>query len=190
MAFKPHYGHCKFCEKDAQLICVKSGHCQKCNYDQKQARKKASGKSTAKYQYKREVTGEAELFSKIADEREHKCFICNKVLHNLTPSNFMHVLPKALNKYPKYKLYSSNIVLGCHDDYSSCHNRFDKEPRSTLTEDMWKPLFGLEFFLKTSYPQMPELIIFNEDNKLIVLESNEINSKINKYEIISTENIF
>lgn len=152
--FKPFYGFCKFCSKDNQLICVKAGYCQKCNHEQKQAKKKSEGKSTAKYTYIKRVTGEGTLFAEIAEERPHVCFVCKKPLQDLTPSNFMHVLPKALNKYPKYKLYAKAIVLGCHDSFSSCHNRFDKEPRSTLTESMWLPLFELEEELKAKYPKI------------------------------------
>lgn len=148
--FKPHYGICVTCKKEG-IIAVKKGYCQRCNHEQKQAKKKQSGKPSANYYYLRKPTGEAELFKEIANEREHKCFMCDKKLHELTPSNFMHVLPKALNKYPKMKLYKPNIVLGCHDSYSSCHNRFDKEPRSSLIEPMWQKLFDLESELKTIY---------------------------------------
>jgi hypothetical protein len=149
--FKPHEGIC-ICHNEKRLLVVKAGYCAIGNYDQKQAKRKADGKKQQKYTYTYKPTGEKELFEQISNEREHKCFVCNKPLHELTASNFMHVLPKALNKYPKYKLYKKNIVLGCHDDYSSCHNRFDKEPRSTLTEPMWLPLFELEKQLKQQYP--------------------------------------
>lgn len=152
--FKPFYGYCKFCSKDNQLICVRAGYCQKCNHEQKQAKKKADGKSVKKYTYVKKPTGEKELFELIASERKHECFICKKPLYNLTASNFLHVLPKALNRYPKYKLYAKNVVLGCHDDFGSCHNRFDKEPRSTLTEPMWLPMFELEEELKKQYPNI------------------------------------
>lgn len=103
-------------------------------------------------QYRRKRTGEAEVFEEIWNALEEKtCYVCGRRINEPTPSNFAHILPKALNKYPLFKLNPDNIKLFCHDSYSSCHHRFDKEPRSTLKEPMWKKVFELEEQLKEEY---------------------------------------
>lgn len=131
--------------------------CAKCNHEQKQAKKKSAGKKPSKsfqsYSFK-EPTGEAQVFEKISEERPWICYVCEKQLYELTASNFLHVLPKALNKFPKMKTYDKNIVLGCHDSESSCHHRWDKSPRSSLTEPMWDKMKALEQELKNEYKQL------------------------------------
>ena len=103
-------------------------------------------------QYRRKRTGEAEVFEEIWNALEEKiCFVCGRQIGEPSASNFAHILPKALNKYPLFKLNPDNIKLFCHDSYSSCHHRFDKEPRSTLKEPMWKKVFELEEKLKEEY---------------------------------------
>lgn len=145
--FKPHYGYCKFCEQDNQLIVVKAGYCQKCNYDQKQAKKKAAGKKSGPYRFVKKATGEAEVFEEIAEEREWRCYVTGEPLRHLTPTSFMHVLSKALNKFPLFKLHKPNIQL-VKDDI---HFRWDHTPRSELTEPYWEKLFKLEEELKNEY---------------------------------------
>jgi len=101
--FKPFYGRCKGpCGKDSQLIPVKDGFCQFCNHERKQAKKKASGKSIAKYVFVKEPTGEKELFEEIATEREWACFVTGEPLRELTPTQFLHVLSKSRTKFYKY----------------------------------------------------------------------------------------
>jgi len=143
-------GKCSYegCKRDWAPIVVKAGWCDRCNYNHKQKHKLSP---KPKYQFKRKPTGEAELFAQIWEESDKRCFVCGKPIKHPTPSNFMHVLAKALNKFPLFKTKKENIVLGCHDSESSCHHRFDKEPRSTLTEPMWEPLFELEKNLKIEY---------------------------------------
>ena len=154
--FKPFYGFCKFCSKDNQLICVKAGYCQKCNHDQKQAKKKSEGKSTAKYAYKRESTGEGALMESIVENlpgHETVCFTCGKRIAVLTYSNMAHMLPKG--KYPAYRLYTNNIRILCFNlDGTGCHSRLDHQPKSTLTEDGWQKVFDLQEKLKKQYPEI------------------------------------
>lgn len=56
-------------------------------------------------------TGEAEVFKQIAQERPHVCFVTGQPIRQLTVSCFAHVLSKAQNKYPRFKLYKKNIRL-------------------------------------------------------------------------------
>jgi len=162
--FKIHYGTCVKCNQSNVIIPVKSGLCIKCNYERKQDNKanvnsndKTRGekilrnvRNNVSYMQKK-ATGEKEIFKEISETQEHKCYVCGKQLGELTVSNFAHILPKALNKYPLFKLNIDNIKLFCHDSYSSCHHRFDKMPRSTLTEPMWNKVFELEEKLKEEY---------------------------------------
>lgn len=149
--FRPHFGIC-VCHKEKRLIIVKVGYCAEGNHKHKQDKKKASGKKIGGYKFIKEPTGEKELFLEVWQNSNQRCFVCNAPIPYPVVSNFMHVLPKALNKYPKYKTYIKNIVLGCHDSESSCHHRWDKTPRSTLTEPMWEKIFILEKELKQQYP--------------------------------------
>jgi hypothetical protein len=150
--FKPHKNTCQACKKET-IVVVEAMLCAKCNYDQKQAKRKSAGKKPSKpfqsYAYK-EPTGEAELFAEIAETREWVCFVSGEPLYELKPNQFLHVLPKALNKYPKYKLYAKNVILASDD----IHIQWDFSPRSELTDPIWEPLFKLEAELKQQYPNI------------------------------------
>lgn len=146
--FKPHIGIC-VCHGKENILVVKAGYCARGNYELKQNKKKAEGKETKKKTYVKKPTGEYELFKHIGATREHKCFICKKPLHFLTVSNFMHVIPKKQRE--DLRLAEENIVIGCHDFESSCHDVWDKQPRSKIKDNpMWAPMFALEEKLKTN----------------------------------------
>lgn len=147
--FKPFYGNCinKDCGRTNVVIPVKSGLCQYCNHELKKSKKKPAEKPKLP---KKKPTGEYALFMAIGAVRPHQCFICNKKLNQLTVSNFMHVLPKG--KFEKFRLYDKNIVIGCHDFESSCHDVWDKQPRSNIKDNpMWEKMFELESKLKEEY---------------------------------------
>jgi len=153
MAFKIHYGRCSQCNKDEQLIVIAKGICQMCNHKNKEAKKKATGKKTGGYKYIREATGEKELFEEIASEREWVDYVTEERLWRLTPTQFLHVLPKALNKYPLFKLYKKNIVLGSDET----HFKWDKVPRSELKKDpRFDKLFALEAELIEEYKTLKQ----------------------------------
>lgn len=93
-------------------------------------------------------TGEKEIFAEIAEEREWVCFVTGKGLTELTATQFAHVLPKALNKYPLFKLYKENIVLLSNE----AHYAWDFKSRDELRKDrMFDKLFELEEKLKEEY---------------------------------------
>jgi len=93
-------------------------------------------------------TGEKEVFEEIAEEREWTCFVTGATLYELTATQFMHVLPKALNKYPLFKLYKPNIQLATNE----AHYAWDFVPRSELKKDRrFDKLFELEEKLKEEY---------------------------------------
>lgn len=162
--FKPHIGKCVYpgCTRERAPIVVKAGWCDKCNYNHKKEKKPPIKRGLV---FKKQITGEAELFRQIWEESDKRCYVCKKPILFPTASNFMHVLAKALNKYPLFKLKKENIVLGCHDSESSCHHRYDKAPRSTLTEPMWLPLFELEEKLKKEYADFKNEIKYSITKK-------------------------
>ena len=161
--FKAHYGYCKFCEKDDQMIAVKSGHCIQCNHKQKQAKKKAAGKKVSNYKYIREATGEGSIFAEILNEREPVCFVCGAPITLVMPHNFMHILPKG--KYERFRLYKPNIQLACfkviaENDGSGKptqghHYEWDFKPRSELKKNpLFDKVFELEERLKKEYNEL------------------------------------
>lgn len=99
----------------------------------------------------KKATGQAEVFERIAEEREWYDWITGEKLWKLTPSNFAHVLPKALNKFPLYKLYDKNIILASDDT----HYKIDFWPESKLRKDpMFDKFFQLRDELKAQYPEI------------------------------------
>lgn len=174
--FKPHFSTC-ICHNEYRLIVVKKGYCAEGNYERKQnsknvrrvhqeeqsednpperwsrgkmdkATKSSSFKTRKPILKPKKGTGEKEVFEEIAEEREWVCFVSGKNLMELTATQFMHVLPKALNKYPLFKLYKPNIQLATNE----VHFKWDHTPRSELKKDpRFDKLFELEEKLKEEY---------------------------------------
>jgi len=165
--FKPFYGGtCSQCQKDEQLIVIKSGVCQICNHKNKEAKKKASGKKSSVYKYVKEANGEGEMFRELAlnmlDEEATRCWICGLPIPALTYSNMSHVLPKG--KYPLFRLRPDNIKILCHrlvadeNGKNGCHNQLDGRPRSEIINDPnWQKFFELEEQLKEEYKSITDL---------------------------------
>lgn len=157
--FKVHYGTCVECKQDEQLIVVKKGYCQQCNYKLKQSKKKAAGKKTGKYTYVRQATGEGEMFREIAlntiGDEATRCFVCGKLIALVTHNSMAHVLPKG--KYPKFRLNPDNIVILCYNiSGDNCHYKYDMTPHSQLKGEGWEKLFELREQLKEQYKQLEE----------------------------------
>lgn len=65
-------------------------------------------------------------------------------------SIFMHILPKELNKYPKFKLNKQNIVLALPSE----HADFDNNRSSIINLPQWQWIFELESSLKSQYKNL------------------------------------
>ncbi len=104
------------------------------------------------YKYVKKPTGEKAVFESIWNERPHKCQVCGVAIKEPTPSNFAHVLPKAQNKYPKFKLNKQNIMLMCED----CHYTWDFKRGSIIQHgiEKWIMLSDLEKSLKEQYKSL------------------------------------
>jgi hypothetical protein len=98
--------------------------------------------------YKREPTGEKNIFEEIWNERPHKSFINGEDIPYFDVSCFAHVLPKAQGKFPKFKLYKDNIVLISRTQ----HYQWDNGLRSELKLlPEWDKMFKLEAELIEEY---------------------------------------
>lgn len=95
-------------------------------------------------------TGEKFVFEGIANSREHKSFVSGTKLFDLRASNFAHVLPKAKNKYPEFKLNPQHIVLLTDDE----HHEWDHGIREELRKrPEWNKMFELEEQAKQEYKE-------------------------------------
>lgn len=101
------------------------------------------------YKFKKEPTGEAAVFAQIWKERPHKSQISGKEIKEATATNFLHVLPKAKNKYPEFKLLKQNIVLGTKEE----HFIWDNARHKAVGKD-WDFMYALEHALKIKYDQL------------------------------------
>ena len=153
--FKPHHSICSQCNQPS-IVVVKKMLCGRCNHENKQKAKKASGKSIAKYSYVREATGEGKMFENIIENLGDEatcCFVCKKPIAVLMYGNMAHVLPKG--KFGAYRLYSRNVVLLCYNlSGDNCHHKYDHTPHSTLIGEGWERLFDLRNKLKEQYPEI------------------------------------
>lgn len=151
--YKPHFGTCLGpCGKDNQLLPVKDGFCMVCNHERKQAKKKLKSSAPKKNYFIKTPSGEAKIFEEIWAERDHLCFVCGAVIHYPIAANFSHILSKALNKYPLFRLYKPSIQLMCYDlKNPSCHYKLDHTPKSELIGEGWEKVFKLQEELKVEY---------------------------------------
>ncbi len=131
MPFKPHIGVC-ICHGLKRMIVVKAGYCTIGNYELKQNKKKAEGKSIKKKTYVRKKTGELECFKLIWEKRPHFCEVCKSSIREAKPANFAHILAKST--YPSLRLVEENIAILCE----GCHYKFDFGDSSSADFDALK----------------------------------------------------
>ncbi len=106
-------------------------------------------KKVSTYKYKREPTGEPPIMKSIWESTtERRSFVSGKPIYVFNVRNMAHVLPKAQNKYPKFKLYPKNIVLLSFEEHDSWDNGIREELR-LLPE--WNKMFELEEELLLEY---------------------------------------
>jgi hypothetical protein len=98
-----------------------------------------------------EYDGELQMFKLIALEREMCSQISKQALISPSPSNFLHVLPKAQGKYPEFRLYAPNIVLGTvreHELWDNLRGDID------FSDPGWAMMLQLEAVLLELYHQL------------------------------------
>ncbi len=99
------------------------------------------------YKYKRKPTGELELFHEIEKERGLKSQITGDKIQEFNVWNFAHILPKAQNKYPLFKLVKANIIIMAYSE----HDAWDNRRESLIGKPEWDWVFLLEAELKKEY---------------------------------------
>ena len=106
------------------------------------------------------VKSESELYKEIWYSREHKSFLSGKPLNIEEGTSFWfnifaHALAKGKAKYPKFKLYSKNIILLTpqeHNllDFCSSDDREDYAKRNGCD---WKKVYDIQEELKSEYKE-------------------------------------
>lgn len=147
-------GTCSRCNEDDVIIVKRmaSGNlCPICN-----KKRLDEGKTTISPIYplkkRKEPTGELILFNALWKVRPHVSFVSGECLGDELNVCFMaHVLPKAKNKYPAFKLYDRNIIFLTFDE----HYLFDFGSKESLKQlPSWKKVFELEAELKEEYKKL------------------------------------
>lgn len=106
-----------------------------------------------KYVYRKEPTGELPIFQEIALERGLISQISDEPLGEFNVCFFAHILPKAQNKYPLFKLMKENIIVMSYDEHYAWDNK-----RSSLKDNpKWKWVFELESELLELYEAVKPL---------------------------------
>lgn len=113
-------------------------------------------KAPKKYKFKKEATGEAVLFKQLVATRPHRSFISGVKINEFYSYSFLHVIPKAQNKYPNFKLYAKNIVFGTKEE----HDLWDKGLKSELKKKPeWDKMFKLEAELIDEYKELNKQLV-------------------------------
>lgn len=99
---------------------------------------------------KKAPTGELEIFRTILVRRGAFSQVNNEQITPVRPKNFAHLLPKAQNKYPMFKLFIDNIWLMTDDQ----HYKWDEDRESIREDHMWQKVFKEEARLMKLYNDM------------------------------------
>lgn len=112
-------------------------------------------KKKVPYRYVKKATGEADIFREILSERSigGKVYseVSQELIENPNHFNCAHILSKAQNKYPLFKLRKDNIAILTEDE----HFLLDHGDRAKLKADKrWDWLFKKAEELKQEYEQL------------------------------------
>ena len=107
------------------------------------------------------VTKEVEMYDKIWEEREPVSFLSGRSLGVSKGSNFWfnifaHVLAKGKAKYPKFKLYSKNLILLTPEEHNLLDfcSKADREAYAKRNNCDWKIVYDLMEELKKEYKEL------------------------------------
>jgi len=102
--------------------------------------------------------GEAELFKKIWDSRGHVSFLSSKLITEREGSPFWfsifaHVLAKGKAKYPKFKMYSKNIIILTPTEHFLLDHCSEDERQKYASRNNcnWDKVYELRCQLKREY---------------------------------------
>lgn len=109
---------------------------------------------TFEYPTKWGFTKETEMYTDIWLNSPHYSYISELPIYTMHPKNNAHILPKALNKYPKYRLNPENVVLLTEEEHHVFDNGdiTDREKyKRKYPQTNWDKLFKLRDRLKAEY---------------------------------------
>lgn len=109
-------------------------------------------KEKKKYTYKREPTGELPIFQQITLERGLQSQVSGEQLHVFDVKYFAHILPKAQNKFPLFKLLKENIIIMTWEE----HFMWDNKRSELKDKPEWQWVFKLESELLELYEAFKE----------------------------------
>lgn len=123
---KYEFGYCKneLCGKWQIIVNRRHGLCQKCNQIRLASNKEKKGTEGPRIEYtgKKNPTfnyctkwgfkNELQLFNFKWNNEIRISYISGRPIPYFAPMFFLHVIPKALNKFPHYKLNPENVVFG------------------------------------------------------------------------------
>jgi len=72
---------------------------------------------------------ETELFKHIWDTIPHYSFVSGIPIREPSPANFAHVLSKAVNRYPHFRLFPDNIILVTQEEHNLIDQGTDESRR-------------------------------------------------------------
>lgn len=138
-SFTPYKSTDKFC----------SGHCyyKSDDYKNKQLKQTTKNLSKKPFKFVKKSTGEKIVFEQIWNERPHVSQISGEPIREAKAINFMHVLAKGQNKYPKFKLLKQNILLVTDQE----HHYWDNQRDMVENDARWLWVYQLENDLKEKY---------------------------------------
>jgi len=172
MALKYRKGICTKCEEDRYIVkrsALLGQLCQVCNQD-RLTKNKEEGKP--KKRIKRITTNKGteqrDLFLSLWSTREKVSYLSgkplahlegykdNKELAGLFYSIFAHVLSKALNKYPKFRLEPTNIIFLSPEEHTLLdHGTEDQRKKYAKDNNCnWDKVYSLREELKEKYKNL------------------------------------
>jgi hypothetical protein len=116
---------------------------------------RGSGRKKKKGGLTKKATGEGFVFKGIwgsLEPEERVSFVTGKPLpnqHDMYAYHFSHVLSKARNRYPMFKLYKKNIVLKALGE----HMMWEYHKSKIKDDPKWEHVFKLEADLKAEYDE-------------------------------------
>lgn len=134
-----------------------SSTCAYKNQSQKKSKQQSKYKGINNFN----VSSELDLYFKIWQSRTQRSYLSNQRLNFAERSEFWyncfaHLLSKSQSKYPKFKLYSQNIVLLTPEEHHLLDHGTEKQRQDYAKKYGcdWKKIYDLRDRLKEQYKKL------------------------------------
>jgi hypothetical protein len=158
MAIEYRKGICSSCGEDKMIVKRTYMLCYKCN--ESRLDKTRGPKKKTPIKSKSKPSGELTLFKSIWSTRTQVSFLSGRDLSSVPDylwlNMFAHVLSKSQSKYPKFKLYSKNIIL-LHPDEHFLLDHGNSDQRDKYAKKWncdWSSIDKLREQLKREYDRL------------------------------------